>query len=48
MSDSDLEAKFMGLAEGVLPPAKTKRLIDLLWRVEKLQGAGELVKAAAA
>ncbi len=48
MSDADLEAKFMGLAEGVLPPVKTKRLIDLLWRVEKLQGAGELVKAAAA
>ena len=46
MSDADLEAKFAGLADGVLPPAQTKRLIDLCWRIEKLRGAAELAKAA--
>jgi 2-methylcitrate dehydratase PrpD len=46
MSDTDLEAKFSGLADGVLPPAKTKRLIDLCWRIEKLPGAAEVAKAA--
>jgi 2-methylcitrate dehydratase PrpD len=46
MSDADLEAKFTGQAEGVLPPAQTERLIDLCWRIENLQGAAELARAA--
>jgi 2-methylcitrate dehydratase PrpD len=46
MSDADLEAKFTGQAEGVLPPAQTKTLIDLCWQIEKLQGAAELARAA--
>jgi 2-methylcitrate dehydratase PrpD len=48
MSDADLEAKFAGQADGVLPPAQTKKLIGLCWRIEKLQGAAELAKAASA
>ena len=46
MSDKDLEAKFMGLADGVLPPDQTRRLMDLCWNVENLPSAGELAAAA--
>jgi 2-methylcitrate dehydratase PrpD len=47
MSDRALEAKFSDLAEGILPPAQTRRLIDLCWGVEKLSSAGELARAGA-
>jgi 2-methylcitrate dehydratase PrpD len=48
MSDSDLEDKFRGLAQGVLPAAQTTKLIGLLWRIEELASAGEVARAAAA
>jgi 2-methylcitrate dehydratase PrpD len=48
MSDKDLENKFQALAQGVLPVSQTKRLIDLLWRVEELGSAADIAKAAAA
>jgi len=48
MSDKDLENKFQGLAQGVLSASQTKRLIDLLWRVEDLGSAADIAKAAAA
>jgi len=48
MSDRDLENKFQALAQGVLPAAQTRRLIDLLWRVEELGNAADIAKAAAA
>jgi hypothetical protein len=35
MSDSDLEAKFSGLADDLLPNDRIRRLIDLCWRVER-------------
>jgi 2-methylcitrate dehydratase PrpD len=46
MSDASLEAKFLDLADGVLPAAKAKRLLALCWDVEKLPAAAPLVKAA--
>jgi 2-methylcitrate dehydratase PrpD len=47
MSDAELEAKFGRLAEGVLPPDRISRLIDLCWNVAALKDAGELSRAAA-
>jgi 2-methylcitrate dehydratase PrpD len=46
MSDSDLEAKFSRLAEGVLPQDRVRRLIDLCWKVEALPGVAELPRSA--
>lgn len=46
MSNSDLESKFAGLAEGILPPDQTRRLMDLCWRIEKLPSASAVAKAA--
>jgi 2-methylcitrate dehydratase PrpD len=45
MSDRDLEAKFAGLVEGVLPPAQAGRLRDLCWKVETLSNVAELAAA---
>jgi len=47
MTDAMLEAKFLDLADGVLPQAKTRRLIDLCWKVETLANAAEIAKAGA-
>jgi len=46
MSDAALEAKFTDLAEGVLPPDRIRRLIDLCWKFDDLSAAGELARAA--
>src|SRR6516164_290925 len=46
MSDSDLEAKFTGLAKGVLPSDRQRRLIDLCWDIAGLQNAGDVARAA--
>jgi 2-methylcitrate dehydratase PrpD len=46
MSDGDLEAKFTGLVEGILPPAQMRRLMELCWKVETLPSAAELAAAA--
>jgi 2-methylcitrate dehydratase PrpD len=46
MSDKDLEAKFTGLAKGVLPTDRQRRLIDLCWDVASLQNAGDVARAA--
>jgi 2-methylcitrate dehydratase PrpD len=48
MSDADLEAKFTGLAEDVLPADRTRRLIDLCWRIDSLTSAAEIAQAARA
>ncbi len=47
LSDAALEAKFMDLADGVLPAAQARKVMELCWNVEKLAGAGEVAKAAA-
>ena len=46
MSDKDLEAKFAGLANGVLPPDRQRKLMDLCWNVEGLAKAGAVAEAA--
>lgn len=46
MTDAALEAKFADLAEGVLPPERIRRLMDLCWRAESLASAAEIAQAA--
>jgi 2-methylcitrate dehydratase PrpD len=47
MSDQDLEAKFTGLANGVLSPERQRKLIDLCWDIANLPDAGAIARAAA-
>jgi 2-methylcitrate dehydratase PrpD len=46
MSDADLEAKFRGLAQGILSAAETDRLIELCWKVGTLADASEVARAS--
>ena len=46
MSDADLEDKFLGLAEGVIPAAQAQRLIALCWKFPTLADAAQLPRAA--
>src|SRR5262245_28716488 len=46
MSDADLEAKFAGLADGVLPPAQARKLMDLCWKLETLPNAAQIAASA--
>ena len=46
MSDADLEAKFRGLAAGILSDAETGKLMELCWNVGKLKDAGEVARAS--
>jgi len=48
MSDAALEVKFADLAQGVIPAAQARKVMDLCWGVEKLANAAEVAKAAAA
>ena len=48
MTDAMLEAKFLDLADGVLSPAKSRRLMDLCWKAETLGNAADIAKAGAA
>ena len=45
MSDADLEAKFKGLAKGILSTAETDELLKLCWSLGKLKDAGEIARA---
>ncbi len=47
MSDADLERKFAGLADGVIPAARAKQVMELCWNIAGLSDAGKLAKAAA-
>ncbi len=47
MTDAALDAKFLDLAEGALPSAQARRLLDLCRNIEKLPAASDLAKAAA-
>ena len=47
MSDADLEAKFRGLAEGILTGQQSSEVIRLCWSVESLPDAGAIARAAA-
>ncbi len=46
MADADLEAKFAGLAEASLGAARTRRLLDLCWRVGALDDVAVVAEAA--
>lgn len=48
MTDAQLEGKFRGLAEGILPPERVRKLMDLCWNVERQPQAADLARAAAA
>lgn len=48
MTDSQLEAKFRGLVEGVLPTNRVSRLIEMSWAAAGLSDIAELARAAAA
>jgi 2-methylcitrate dehydratase PrpD len=46
MSDRDLEAKFLSLADGVIPTAKARRVMEQCWNAAELKDAGAIAKAA--
>ncbi|MFO0523422.1 MAG: MmgE/PrpD family protein [bacterium] len=45
-TDADLEAKFRGLAEDVLPEAQVDKVLGLAWKVGALASAGDVAAAA--
>jgi 2-methylcitrate dehydratase PrpD len=47
MSNVQLEAKFKGLADGILSAARVSRLIELCWNLEHAPDAAELARQAA-
>jgi len=46
MTDADLEAKFIGLADGVLPSGQVRQLLDLCWNIETLPSAAMIAEGA--
>ena len=47
MSDSDLETKFKGLANGILAPDRQRKLMDLCWNIGNLPAVDAVASAAA-
>jgi 2-methylcitrate dehydratase PrpD len=47
MSDADLEDKFRGLCDGILPRTQMDEIIGLCWELPRLPDAGVLARAAA-
>jgi 2-methylcitrate dehydratase PrpD len=47
MTDADLEAKFLGLAHGVLPASQAKSLLTMCWKLESLPDVATIPKAGA-
>ncbi len=47
MSDADLENKFRGLADGILPEQRQEELIRLCWSIESLKDAASIARASA-
>ena len=45
MSDADLERKFVDLADGILPGAQARKVIEMCWKVESLASAGDIAAA---
>ena len=46
MSDRDLETKFTGLTEGILPSDRRSQLMELCWNVQGLNEAAAIAQAA--
>jgi hypothetical protein len=44
MTDQQLETKFSDLAEGILPAAMMRRVMDACWTIEGLPSAAEIAK----
>jgi 2-methylcitrate dehydratase len=44
MTDAEVEEKVRMLAGGVLPPDRTSRLLERLWKLEDVADAGEIVR----
>jgi hypothetical protein len=47
MTDAQLEAKFSGLAEGILPAERSRQTMELCWGIEKLPDAAAIARSAA-
>ncbi len=47
MTDQALESKFADLADGILPQARTRRLIEACWNLEGLADAADVMRLAA-
>jgi len=48
MTDKQLETKFSDLAEGVIPAATIRRVMDACWNVENLPNAAEIARMSVA
>jgi hypothetical protein len=46
MTNEQLEAKFNGLVDDILGAEKTARLLALAWKIERLEDASEICRAA--
>jgi 2-methylcitrate dehydratase PrpD len=44
MTDRQLETKFADLADGILPAAAIRRVMDACWNVENLPDAAEIAR----
>src|SRR4029078_13596691 len=44
MSDAEVETKFRGLANSVMKDAQTDRLLEVLWKLNEVVDAGEMVR----
>lgn len=47
MTDKQLETKFADLAEGVIPADQARKVMDMCWKVETLQNAGDIARTGA-
>lgn len=48
MTDAEMDAKFLALCDGVLPPDKARQALSLLRRLPDLQNAAEVARACGA
>jgi 2-methylcitrate dehydratase PrpD len=48
MTDAQLESKFRGLSEGILPNERVRKLMDLCWSIERQPRAAVIAQTAAA
>ncbi len=48
MTDQQLEGKFTGLAEGILPVSRIRQVMDLCWKVEDIKDAADITRAGVA
>jgi 2-methylcitrate dehydratase PrpD len=47
LTNAQLEAKFAALVDGILPPRRARKLMDLAWNIAALPKASELARSAA-